>query len=110
MIEIQLISCENPAAILASVFVPLENIVTSKLHFLLRETIKKEQPNHARDSDLPRNGRDHFVFWRSYRKIAPTFEIMRQKIVRFVRRDDVSVPCIDQREGAPPRADIHRLP
>ena len=110
MIEIQLISLENPAAILAGVFVALENIVTRKLHFLLRETIKKEQHNHARDSDLPRNGRDHFVFWCSYRKIAPTFEIMRQKIVSFVRRDDVGMARIDQRKGASRRADVHRLP
>jgi hypothetical protein len=101
MIEIELISLENPAAILARVFVPFENIVTGKLHFLLREAIKKEQHNHAWDSDLPRNGRDHFVFWRSYRKIAPTFEIMRQKIVGLVRRDDVGMARIDQREGPP---------
>lgn len=110
MIEIQLVSLENPAAILAGVFVPLENIVTRKLHFLLRETIKEKQHNHARNSDLPRNGRDRFVFWRSYRKIAPTFEIMRQKIVSFVRRDDVGMARIDQREGPPRRADVHRLP
>jgi len=110
MIEIQLISLENPAAILAGVFVPLENVVTRKLHFLLREAIKKEQHNHPRDSDLPRDRRDHFVFWRSYRKIAPTFEIMRRKIVGFVRRDDVGMARIDQREGAPCRADVHRLP
>jgi len=110
MIEIQLISLENMAAILTGVLVALENVVTGKLHFLLRETIKKEQHNHARDSDLPRNGRDHFVFWRGYRKIAPTFEIVRQKIARFVRRDDVGMARIDQREGAPRRADVHRLP
>lgn len=110
MIEIQVISLKNPAAILARVFVALENIVTSKLHFLLRETIKEEQHNYAWNSDLPRNGRDHFVFWRSYRKIAPTFEIMRQKIVSFVRRDDVGMARIDQRESAPRRADVHRLP
>src|SRR2546430_6421554 len=47
MIEIQLISLENMAAILARVLVALENVVTGKLHFLLRETIKKEQHNHA---------------------------------------------------------------
>ena len=110
MIEIQLISLENIAAILAGVLVALENVVTRKLHFFLRETIKKEQHNHARDSDLPRNGRDHFVFWRGYRKIAPAFEIVRQKIACFVRRDDVGMACIDQRKGAARRADVHRLP
>lgn len=110
MIEIQLISLKNFTAILAGVLIALENVVTRKLHFLLRETIKKEQHNHARDSDLPRNGCDHFVFRRGYRKIAPTFEIVRQKIACFVRRDDMGVPCIDQCEGASRRADVHRLP
>src|SRR5438876_76678 len=52
MIEVQLISLENMAAILASVLVALENVVTRKLHFLLRETIEKEQHNHARNADL----------------------------------------------------------
>ena len=110
MIEIQLISLENMAAILARVLVALENVVTGKLHFLLRETIKKEQHNHARDSDLPRNGCNHFVFWRGYRKIAPAFKIVRQKIARFVRRDNVGMARVDQREGASRRADVHRLP
>ena len=110
MIEIQLISLENMAAILAGVLIAFENVVTGKLHFLFRETIKKEQHNQARDSDLPRNGCDHFVFGRGYRKIAPTFEIMRQKIAWFVRRDDVGMARIDQRKGAPSRADVHRLP
>ena len=110
MIQIQFVSLENIAAILAGVLVALENVVTRKLHFLFRETIKKEQHNHARDANLPRNGCDHFVFWRGYPKIAPTFEIVRQKIARFVRRDDVGMARIDEREGASRRADVHRLP
>jgi len=110
MIEIQLISLKNFTAILAGVLVALENVVTRKLHFLFRKPIKEEQNNHARHADLPRNGCDHFVFWRGYRKIAPTFEIMRPKIVSFVRRDDVGMARIDQRERAPRRADVHRLP
>ena len=81
MIEIQLISLENPAAILARVFVPLENIVTSKLNFLLRETIKKEQHDHTRHPNLPRNRRDDFVIGRGGGEVAPTVEVMGQEIV-----------------------------
>ena len=110
VIEVEFAPIENFAAVLAGVLVALENVVARKLHFLLRETIEKEQHNHARDSDLPRDGRDHFVFWRGYRKIAPTFEIVRQKIAGFVRRDDVGMARIDQRESASRRADVHRLP
>jgi len=110
MIEIQVTALENLAAILAGIFVALENVVTRKLHFLFRKAIEKEQHDHARDANLPRNGRHHFVFWRGRGKIAPTLEIVRQKIVGFIRRDDLGVACINQSEGAPRRADVHRLP
>ena len=43
-------------------------------------------------------------------QIAPAFEIVRQKIVRLVRRDDLGVPRVHQRESAARSADIHRLP
>src|SRR5437899_8460049 len=76
MIEIQVTSLKNLAAILTDIFVALENIVTGKLHFLFRETIEKEQHDHARDANLPRDGRYHFMFWRDCGKIAPTVEIV----------------------------------
>ena len=110
MIEIQITSLKNLSAILTDIFVALENIVARKLHFLFRETVEKEQHDHARNANLPRNGRYHFMFWRGRGKIAPTIEIVRQKIVGFIRRDDLRVACINQREGAPGRADVHRLP
>ena len=110
MIEIQVTSLKNLSAILTDIFVALENIVARKLHFLFRETVEKQQHDHARDANLPRNGRHHFVFWRCGGKIAPTLEIVSQKIVGFIRGDDLGVACINQREGAPGRADVHRLP
>ena len=77
MIEIQLVSLKNVTAILAGVSIALENVVSGKLHFLFRKTIKKEQHNYARHANLPRDGRDHFVFRRGRRKIAPTLEVVR---------------------------------
>src|SRR5438046_10618056 len=76
MIEIQLVTLKNLTAILATVFVALKNVVPRKLHFLLRETIEKEQYDHPRHANFPRNSRDHLVFWRGRRKITPTLEIM----------------------------------
>jgi len=110
MIEIQVTSLKNLPAILTDIFVALEHIVARKLHFLFREAVEKQQHDHARDTNLPRNGRHHFVFWRGRGKIAPALEIVGQKIVGFIRRDDLGVACINQREGAPGRADVHRLP
>ena len=41
VIEIQIAAIENMAAILAGVFVALENVVPGKLHFLLRQPIEE---------------------------------------------------------------------
>ncbi len=94
VIEIQLVALKNLAAILAGVFVTLENI----------------QHNHARHADPPRNCRDHFVFRRGHGKIAPTLEIVRHEIVGFIRRNNAGMARVHQRERASRRADVHRLP
>ncbi len=73
------------SAILAGVFVALENVVPGKLHFLFREPIEKEQHNHPRHANPPRNCRDHFVIGRRGGEIAPTLEIVGQEIVCVIR-------------------------
>ena len=85
MIKVQVISIKKVSAVLAGILVPLENIVTSKFHFLLRQPVKHQKNNHSRNADLPRNGGNDFMFRRGCRKIAPAIEIVSEKIVRIVR-------------------------
>src|SRR4029453_13144233 len=110
MIEIQIVALKNLATILTSVLVALKDVVTRELHFLFRETIEKEQHDHARHTNLPRNGRDHLVFRRGRGKIAPALKIVRHEIIGFVRRNDVGMAGVDQRKRAPGGADVDRLP
>ena len=110
VIKIQIAAIKNMPAILAGALVALEHVVARELHFLFREPIEKKQDNHTRHADLPRDGRDHFVFRRGCRKIAPTLEIVCHEIVGSIGRHDMGVPCIDQCEGASRRADVHGLP
>jgi len=110
MIEIQLVALKNLATILTGVLVALEDVVTRELHFLFRETIEKEQHNHARHANLPRNRCDHLVFRRSRGKIAPALKIVRHEIIGFIRRNNVGMAGVDQRKRAPGRADVDRLP
>jgi hypothetical protein len=110
MIEIQFISLKNLAAILAGVFVALKNVVASEFYFLFRETIEKEQHDHAWHTNLPRDSRHHFVFRRGRREIAPTFEVVRQEIVGLIGRNNLSVAGVHESKGAPGRADVHCLP
>src|SRR6266513_742905 len=51
VIEIQIIAIEKLAAVLTSVLVTLENVVTRELHLLLGQSIEKEQHDHARDAN-----------------------------------------------------------
>ena len=44
------------------------------------------------------------------RQIAPAFEIVRQKIIRLVRGDNLCMTSVYQRKRATGRADVHRLP
>src|SRR5439155_5320611 len=81
MIEIQIVALKNLATILTGVLVALEDVVTRELHFLFRETIEKEQHDHAREANLPRNSRYHLVFRRGRGKIAPALKIVRHEIV-----------------------------
>jgi hypothetical protein len=81
-----------------------------EFHFLFWKPIENQKHNHTGDTDLERNCRDQFMIRRVCRQITPAFEIMRHEIVRLIGRNNVGVSGINQREGAPRRADIHRLP
>ena len=43
-------------------------------------------------------------------KIAPAFEVVREKVVRVIRRNNLGVPRIDEGKGPTGRADVYRLP
>ena len=84
VIQIQVVAIENISTILTGIFIALENVVTRKLDFLFRQPIKKQQNDHSRNTNLPGNGRDHFVVRRRGREITPAVEIMSQEIIRFI--------------------------
>ena len=53
MIEIQIVAIEKMSAVLAGIFITLENVMTRKLYFLFRQPIKKQKDDDARDANLP---------------------------------------------------------
>src|SRR4029453_2450984 len=110
VIEIEIASVEDLTAVLTGVLVTLKNVVTSKFYLFLRKPVEHQQHNHTRDTNLERNGRDHLVVGRVGGQVAPAFEIMRQKIVCLVGRNNVSVTGVDERKSTTGRADVHRLP
>ena len=110
VIEIEIPSIENLAAVLASVLVALKDVVPGKLHFFFRKPIENQQHDHARNTNLERNGRDQLVIGCIRREIAPAIEIVSQEIVRLVRGNNLGVARVNQRKRAARGADVHRLP
>ena len=64
VIQIQFAAIKGLAAVLAGILVALEHIVACKLYFLFREPIENQQHNHTGDTNLERNGGDHFMVGR----------------------------------------------
>jgi hypothetical protein len=110
VIQIKVTPIEEFAAVLAGVLVSLEHVVSGEFYFLLRKPIEHKQHNHPRDPDLERNGRNQFMIGRIGGQIAPAFEIVRRKVGRVIRRNNLGVPCVYKRKGAASRANVHSLP
>lgn len=53
VVEIEFVPVKSVTAVLASVLVPLEDIMARKLHFLLWQAIEQQKHDHSRDPDLP---------------------------------------------------------
>ena len=110
VIQIKIAPLKDVAAVLASVLVALEDIVARELYLLLWKPVEHEQHDHPRDTDLERNRGDRLMVRRVRRQIPPAFEIVRRKVVRVIRRNNLRVPCINERKGPAGRADVYRLP
>ena len=51
VVEVQILPVKKVATILTGVAIPLENVVSGKLHFLLGQTIKENQKNDTGNSN-----------------------------------------------------------
>jgi hypothetical protein len=110
VVQIELAAIEELSAVLAGVFVSLKHVVSGEFYFLLRKPIEHKQHDHPWDPDLERNGRNHFMLGRVGGQIAPAFEIVRRKVVRVIRRNNLRVSCVYERKGPASGADVHGLP
>ena len=112
MIEIQVASLKDVAAILAGIAVPLEDVVPGKFYFLLRKPIEKQEDDDPRNSDLPRDRIHHLMLGRGSvdGKIEPARKVVGREIILQIGRNDLRVALIEQGKGATRRADIDRLP
>jgi hypothetical protein len=106
VIQIQVAFIEDLAAVLTGILVALEDVVPGKLHLFPRHAVEEHEHDHARHSDLERNGVHHLLFWRLDGEVAPALEVVREEVIVPVGKDDLGVPRTEQREGAPDGADV----
>ena len=110
VIQIQILAIKNVAAVLAGVFVALENVVPGELHFLLRHPVKHAQQNHARHADAKGDRRDGFRMRLGLGKIMPLAEVISLERTVVRAEHGLGVTLKEQRERAAGRANIDGLP
>ena len=110
MIEIEIASLEDFAAVLARVPVPFKNIVPRELDLLLRQAIEQAQKDHARDPNLKGDGVNAVGMWRLEREIPPLGEAECLKRTVVTVEDDLRVSLKHQSESPSYRANVHCLP
>ena len=110
VIQIQILALEDPAAVLAGVAVALENVVPGELDFLLGKAVEHHEQDHPRHPDFKGDGGNGFPMRFQRGKIPPLVETEGLEGALLVAQDDVGMALEQEREGAPGRADIDRLP
>ena len=110
VVEIQILSVENLAAILAGVFIALKNVVPGEFHFFFRQPVIHKQQNNSRHADAERNRVNGFIVWRISGKITPFGKIERAERTVRVFGDDLCLALKEKRERAAGRANIDSLP
>ena len=113
MIQVEVATVKNLAAVLAGVAVTLENVVPRELHILAREAIKEQEQDHPGNADPQGNSADDVlgsVVGGAVGEVPPLLEVVRLEISGVVVGDDLGVPFEKKGEGAADRAKIHRLP
>lgn len=110
VIEIKFVAIEGMAAVLAGIFIALENVVPGEFDFFFGESVKHEEDNHPGNADAEGDALDHFVFGVVAGEIAPTGEVMGEKIFRLVLGDYLGVALVEESEGPADGAGIDGLP
>ena len=110
VVEVQILSLENLAAILAGVLVALENVVPRELHFLLRHPVIHEEQNDLRHADAERDRVDGFVVRRIGGDVAPFVEAEGAERAVGIVHHHLGLALKKKRERAAGGADIDRLP
>jgi len=110
VIEIEVPPVENFSAILAGVFIPLEDVVAGKFDLFFRKPVEEHQYDHFRNADLHAGRMDHLGLRLIAGQVSPAFEVVRVEIAFGIAANDLCVPLEKEHQGAPDATSIYRLP
>ena len=110
VVEVQILAVEHFAAVLAGVFVALEDIVARELDLFLGQPVVGQQQDDARDADAEGICVNGLLLLRVFGNVPPLVKAERSERAVGVIEDDLSLTLKKEGEGAPGGADIDRLP
>ena len=110
VVEVKIFAIKDFAAVLAGVFVALEDVMPGKFDLFFRHAVEHHENDDARDADFEVDGVDHLFIGIALRNVPPTFKIMGGKVGARLCKDDLRLPLEKQRKCTFHAADIHCLP
>src|SRR4051794_26246400 len=110
MIQIEILSLESVAAILAGGFFAVENIGPGKFNFLLREMVVGHQEDETWHPDAERYSVNRFGMRFLLGEIVPLVEIISLERTVVTVEHNVSVALKQERQRPASSADVDRLP
>ena len=110
VIQIQILPLESLSAVLADVFVALENVVPGELDLFLRKTVVKHEQNYTWHANSERYGVNAFGMRFLLGKVMPRTEIIRLKGAVVPIENNLRVALEQKRQGTLCGADVDCLP
>ena len=110
VIQIQILPLKSLSAILADVFVALENVVPGELDLFLRKTVVKHEQNHTWHANSERYGVNAFRMRFLLGKVVPRTEIISLKGAVIPVENNLRVALEQKRQGTLCGADVDCLP
>jgi len=110
VIKIQVGTVEDLTAILAGVFVPLEDIETREFHLFFRKPLEEAEHYDAWNPDAKLDRLKHPRFGIHRGKIPPTRKIMRHVPSRSVGGHDLGMALVEESKSPACRTGVDGLP
>jgi hypothetical protein len=110
MVNVQAAPVKGDSAVLASVLVPLKDILAGEFHLFFRQAIENTEHDNPGNPDPQGDGLEHPWLGIGGREIPPTQEIVRHVITRVIGSNHLGMSLVEKRQRPSSGTGVDCLP